>query len=488
MKKHYDVVIIGAGIVGTTIARQLSRYRLNILIVEKGIDVAMGATKANSAIVHGGYAEPHTTLKGRLCYAGRQAFARLNEELNFGFKESGSLVVTADDDPAPLYRLLEQGRANGLTDLRIVSQDELREMEPQLTPDLKWGLLCEGAGVCSPYEMAIAMAENAIMNGAELKLESEVKAIRGSKGNFVVETPSGSFQTRYVINAAGVQADVVSQMVGLDDFSILPRSGQYLLFARGSGKAVNHVIFGLPTEKGKGILLTSTIYENLLIGPDASEQEDREDTSTDVQRMAAIYDTCKDLYPGLDAKQFLRSFTGIRARSSTDDFLIEETKVPGFIQVAGIQSPGLTASPAIAEMVEGLLVSSGLVLEPNPDFDPYRKPIIQHKELRPLREIKPLLDIPSAPEKVICRCEQVTEGEIIDACGRGIPVKTIDGVKRRTRASMGWCQGTFCRPRIVEVMQRITDEFDARFDIEHSGVSRVEKSELLDFLTSRADK
>lgn len=488
MEKHYDVVIIGAGIVGTTIARQLSRYRLNILIVEKGIDVAMGATKANSAIVHGGYAEPHTTLKGRLCYAGRQAFARLNEELNFGFKESGSLVVTADDDPAPLYRLLEQGRANGLTDLRIVSQDELREMEPQLTPDLKWGLLCEGAGVCSPYEMAIAMAENAIMNGAELKLESEVKAIGGSKGNFIVETASESFQTRYIINAAGVQADVVSQMVGLDDFSILPRSGQYLLFARGSGKAVNHVIFGLPTEKGKGILLTSTIYENLLIGPDASEQEDREDTSTDVQRVAAIYDTCKDLYPGLDAKQFLRSFTGIRARSSTDDFLIEETKVPGFIQVAGIQSPGLTASPAIAEMVEGLLVSSGLVLEPNPDFDPYRKPIIQHKELRPLREIKPLLDIPSAPEKVICRCEQVTEGEIIDACGRGIPVKTIDGVKRRTRASMGWCQGTFCRPRIVEVMQRITDEFDARFDIEHSGVSRVEKSELLDFLTSRADK
>lgn len=488
MEKHYDVVIIGAGIVGTTIARQLSRYRLNILVVEKGIDVAMGATKANSAIVHGGYAEPHTTLKGRLCYAGRQAFARLNEELNFGFKESGSLVVTADDDPAPLYRLLEQGRANGLTDLRIVSQDELREMEPQLTPDLKWGLLCEGAGVCSPYEMAIAMAENAIMNGAELKLESEVKAIGGSKGNFIVETASESFQTRYIINAAGVQADVVSQMVGLDDFSILPRSGQYLLFARGSGKAVNHVIFGLPTEKGKGILLTSTIYENLLIGPDASEQEDREDTSTDVQRMAAIYDTCKDLYPGLDAKQFLRSFTGIRARSSTDDFLIEETKVPGFIQVAGIQSPGLTASPAIAEMVEGLLVSSGLVLEPNPDFDPYRKPIIQHKELRPLREIKPLLDIPSAPEKVICRCEQVTEGEIIDACGRGIPVKTIDGVKRRTRASMGWCQGTFCRPRIVEVMQRITDEFDARFDIEHSGVSRVEKSELLDFLTSRADK
>ena len=466
---------------------ELSRYRLNVLLVEKGIDVAMGATKANSAIVHGGYAEPHSTLKGQLCYEGRRAFAQLNSELNFGFQQTGSLVVTTEDDPAPLEALLEQGEANGLRDLRI--------LEPELSLEVKWALLCEGAGVCSPYEMAIAMAENAVKNGVTLKLESEVMGVRpcdypvtGSDPLFYIDTAQESFQARYVINAAGVYADRVSQMAGVDDFSIWPRSGQYLLFARGSGKAIKHVIFGLPTNKGKGILLASTIYQNLLIGPDASDQTDREDTSTHVERMAAIFDQCKALYAGLDARQFLRSFTGIRARSSTGDFLIEETKVPGFVHVAGIQSPGLTASPAIARMVEQILLNSGLALEPDPGFDPYRKPIIQQGELRPLREIKPLLDLPSSPEKVICRCEQVTEGQISDACQRGIPVKTIDGVKRRTRASMGWCQGTFCRPRIVEVMQRISDQpFDMRSDIEHSGVSRVEKSELLDFLKSREE-
>ena len=202
--------------------------------------------------------------------------------------------------------------------------------------------------------------------------------------------------------------------------------------------------------------------------------------------MAVIYDQCAELYPGLDARQFLRSFTGIRARSSTDDFIIEESEVAGFINVAGIQSPGLTAAPAIALMVEGILQDAGLVLAPDSTFDPYRQPIIERKTMRPLSEIKPLLDLPSSPEKIICRCEQVTEGEIVDACSRGIPVKTIDGVKRRTRASMGWCQGTFCRPRIAEVLNRISPEdFDTRFDIEHSGVNRVGKSELVDFLKTR---
>lgn len=489
VKNPYDVAIIGAGIVGTTIARQLARYQLDILILEKGIDVAMGATKANSAIVHGGYAELSTTLKGQLCYPGRRAFAQLDSELNFGFRQTGSLVVTEADNPEPLQRLLEQGKANGLEDLRIVAQDELRRLEPNLNPNLKWGLFCEGAGVCSPYEMAIAMAENAINNGVQLKLESEVTAMQRGKGRFAIETAKESYLARYVINAAGIHSDAVAQMVEAGDFSIIPRSGQYLLFARGSGKAIKHVVFGLPTSQGKGILLASTIYDNLLIGPDASEQIDREDTSTDVQRMAKIFDACKGLYAGLDPRQFLRSFTGIRARSSTDDFIIEETEVPGFINVAGIQSPGLTASPAIAEMVEDILRRSGLSLQPRADFDPYRKAIIQRRDLRPLGEIKPLLDIPSSPEKVICRCEQVTEGEIIDACQRGIPVTTMDGIKRRTRASMGWCQGTFCRPRVSEVVQRISDQpFDSRFDIEHSGVSRVEKSELLDFLNSRVEK
>lgn len=486
MGNVYDVAIVGAGIVGTTIARQLSRYNLKVLILEKAVDVAMGSTKANSAIVHGGYAEPSSTLKGQLCYQGRQQFTQLNKELNFGFRQSGSLVVTSEDDHTPLDRLLEQGEANGLTDLRIVNREELQEMEPNLSTDLKWALYCKGAGVCSPYEMAIAMAENAVKNGVELQLETEVQAINGSKGDFLIGTNKKNYRARYVINAAGVYSDGIANLVGVNNFTILPRSGQYLLFVRGSGEAINHVIFGLPTTKGKGIVITSTFYGNLLIGPDASEQGGREDTSTSLERTAAIYEQCEGLYDGLDSRQFLRSFTGIRARSSTDDFIIEETKVAGFINVAGIQSPGLTASPAIATLVEKILKDSGLILEPNPKFDPYREPIIEEKEFRPLSEIKPLLDISSAPEKIICRCEQVTEGEIVDACQRGIPVKTIDGVKRRTRASMGWCQGTFCRSRIAEVLNGISNEpFDSSFDIEHSGVNRVGKSELVEFLKSR---
>lgn len=486
MQKTYDVAIIGAGVVGTTLARRLARYDLKVLILDKAVDVGVGATKANSAIVHGGYAEPATTLKGRLCYQGRQMFSQLDEELNFGFAQVGSLVVTTGETPTVLEKLKKQGEENGLEDLRIVDQDELRSLEPNLSEDLKWGLLCSGAGVCSPYEMAIAMAENAIKNGVELHLETAVEQITGSKGDFVLSTNKGEFKSRYIVNAAGVYADKIAQMVGDESFAILPRSGQYLLFAKGSGEAINHVIFGLPTEKGKGILVTSTIYGNLLIGPDAGDDGEREDTSTSLERMVAIYDQSERLYKDLDPRQFLRSFTGIRARSSTDDFIIEESQVQGFVNVAGIQSPGLTAAPAIAVMVEEILETIGLTLSPNENYDPFRKPIIQRKKMRPLSEIKPLLDIPSGPDKIICRCEQVTEGEIVDACSRGIPVKTIDGVKRRTRASMGWCQGTFCRPRITEVLERISpSDFDARFDIEHSGVNRVGKSELVDFLKSR---
>ena len=261
----YDAAIVGAGIVGTTIARELSKYDLDILLLEKQVDVAMGATKANSAVVHGGYAEPNTTLKGKLCYSGRLQFERLNQELNFGFKEAGSLVVTLEDDPAPLKRLMNQGLENGLPDLSIIGSDTIRQMEPNLSHDIKWALYCKGAGVCSPYEMAIAMAENAVQNGVTLQLETAVEGIEKERDYFIIKTNQGIYHSRYVINAAGVYGDDVSKMVGVDDFEILPRSGQYLLFARGSGDPINSVIFGLPTGKGKGILLTSTYYGNLLM-------------------------------------------------------------------------------------------------------------------------------------------------------------------------------------------------------------------------------
>lgn len=487
----YDVIVIGAGIVGTNIARELARYHLDILLLEKEYDVSMGATKANSAIVHGGYAEKHTTLKGRLCYPGRRQFRRLNEELNFGFAETGSLVVTVDDDRAPLEALLANGVQNGLDDLEIVDGQRVRELEPELSADIKWALYCRGAGVCSPYEMAIAMAENAVHNGVDLRLEHEVQRMEPNhKGTddrgFLVHTNQGSFRGRYVVNAAGVFADHVAGMLGPPGFEIRPRSGEYLIFARDSGRAIHTVVFQLPTKLGKGVLLASTYHGNLLIGPDASDNSPRDDTSTHIERIAKIYEQTKALYDAIDPKKFLRSFTGIRARSSTDDFIIEPlAAVPEFIQVAGIQSPGLTASPVIAQRVLELLRNAGCVMRENSGFDPWRAPIITKKELLPFPEVKHLIDMPSAPEKIICRCEQVRESEIVDALHRGIPVKAIDGVKRRTRASMGWCQGTFCRPRVAEVMEReYGHPVDTRFDIEHSGVNRVMKSELLDYLQS----
>ncbi len=389
----YDVIIIGAGIVGTTIARELSKSKAKVLILEKSIDVSMGATKANSAIVHGGFAEKHEALKGRLCYKGRVQFKRLDEELNFGFKETGSLVISMEDDKEPLEKLMANGIKNGLDDLEIIGPDRIRELEPELTHDVKWALYCKGAGICSPYEMAIAMAENAIKNGVTLKLEHQVTGIEKDGDVFKVSTDKEEFQGKYVVNAAGVYADEISKMVGVNNFEILPRSGEYILFTRGTGDPINTVIFQLPTKYGKGVLVASTYYGNLLIGPDASDEGGKEDTSTHIERVAKIYQQTKALYGKINSKQFIRSFTGIRARSSTDDFIIEETEVKGFINVAGIQSPGLTSSPAIAEMVIGILKDAGLEWEDNNDFDPYRKPIVTKKPLQPLKDIKEFIEL-----------------------------------------------------------------------------------------------
>lgn len=482
----YDVIIIGAGIIGTSIARELSKSKAKVLLLEKGIDVSMGATKANSAIVHGGFAEKNEALKGRLCYKGRVQFKRLNEELNFGFKETGSLVITMDDDKEPLEKLMANGIKNGLDDLEIIGPDRIRELEPELTHDVKWALYCKGAGICSPYEMAIAMAENAIKNGVTLELEQQVTNVEKVGDAFKVTTDKGVFEGKYIVNAAGVYADDISKMVGVNNFEILPRSGEYILFTRGTGDPINAVIFQLPTKYGKGVLVASTYYGNLLIGPDASDEGTKDDTSTHIERVADIYKQTKALYGKINSKQFIRSFTGIRARSTTDDFIIEETSVKGFINVAGIQSPGLTSSPAIAEMVIGILKDAGLKWEDNENFDPYRKPIVTKKPLKPLKDIKDLIELPTGSKgRIVCRCEQVTEEEIVDALHRGIKVKTVDGVKRRTRAGMGWCQGEFCKPRVIEIMEReYGEKIDPGFDVEHSGVNRVQKSDLLDYLKS----
>ncbi len=478
------MIVIGAGIVGLSVARRLSRYKLNICILEKEPDVAMGATKANSAIVHGGYAESHSKLKGRLCYRGRVQFDKLDRELHFGFRETGSLVITTDAGDLPkLEAMLENGKMNGLQDLEILKGEQVLNLEPNINRSVVYALYCRGAGICSPYEMAIAMAENAVANGAVLRLNEAVTGVQKKDGIFTVATEKSRVSGRFVINCAGLGSAEVSAMSGPTSFEIMPRTGEYLLFARGSGRLMNTVVFQMPTKMGKGILVTPTYHGNLLLGPDAIDETGTYDRSTHVERLAAIYKQALHTTDRININQYIRSFAGVRAAATGDDFIIDETQVKGFINVAGIQSPGLTSSPAIADMVTEILEQSGLALEGNKAYIPHREPVIGLKQMRPSAEIERLIALPSGDERIVCRCEQVTEGEIVDCLNRGIHVNTVDGVKRRTRASMGFCQGNFCRPRIKALMDREYGvSVDSSTDVELAGISRVSKKELLDYI------
>lgn len=465
----YDITILGAGVVGCAIARRLARYDLSILVIEAENDVAMGATKANSAIVHGGYAESHNKVKGRMCYQGRKQFAQLDSELHFGFDPIGSLVLAFDEADLPkLEALLENGRLNGLPDLSILNHEQILEMEPNVNPDVKYALYCEGAGVCSPYEMAIALMENAIHNGARLRLNERVEKVNYEKDHYVIKTDQQSYESRLVVNACGLHSGDF-----YPDGQVTGRSGEYLLFARGTGSVINHVLFQMPTKMGKGILVTPTYHGNLLVGPDAVNVDDKQTT---VDRLLNIYAQALTTTTQIDPKKFIRSFAGIRAVSDTDDFVLEDHN--GFIHCVGIQSPGLTSSPAIADWVCEQ-VAKHLTLTEKVDYNPNRRPIIERKQLLPASQIQDRLEI-DGEDQIICRCEQVDKKTILDALSREIEVKTIDGIKRRTRAGMGFCQGSFCRKRVQKVMEEYWHEaIDPGFDIEHSGINRVEKKDFL---------
>ena len=490
----FDVIIIGAGVCGASIARRLSRYKLDILLLEKENDVSMGASKANSAIVHGGYAESGKELRGRLCYPGRISFEKLNEELNFGFLANGSLVLAFDENDMKMLDVLYQmGKENGLDDIEIIGQEKLREIEENVSDDAIGALYCKGAGVCSPYEYVIALVENAMDNGVKLKLDSEVVEIEKEEDIFKVRTDKGeSFEGRFVINATGLNGAKVSSMITQTDFDIHPRSGEYLIMQKGTGSRIKQVLFQTPSPKSKGILVTRTYHNNILIGPDAIDEEEI-DLGTHTERLEEIYKLAQKSVKEdvLNLKEFIRSFTGLRPASSTGDFIIENTKTNGFINVVGIQSPGVTSSPAIAEMVEEILADIGLKLEDDPNYNPNRKPIIEYKNLEDFNKVKDKVDLPLGdPERLVCRCEQVSEKTIRDALNRGIELTSFDAVKRRTRCGMGFCQGAFCRNRVLEVME---DEYghpieNKKFDSENSGISRINKKDINELIEKIENK
>ncbi|WP_055666988.1 NAD(P)/FAD-dependent oxidoreductase [Desnuesiella massiliensis] len=447
----YDITIIGAGVVGAAIARELSRYKLSICLIEKEEDVGTGASKANSGIIHGGYAAKHGTLKGELCAKGNKMFEALERELNFGYRRPGALVIGFnEEDEKKIRELYNNGLTIGCDDLEIIYEDRIREIEPHINKEVKVALYSKSVGVASPYEYAIALVENAVDNGLNLRLNSEVLSIKTKDEYFIIETTNENIESKYVINAAGLYSDKVAAMVGADNFKILPRRGQYVLLGKNQAHLVNTVVFQVPTAKGKGILVTTTYHGNFMIGPNAEEIDDRADVATTIESLEYIIETARKSISDFEIKKSITTFSGIRAISNSDDFIIEESAVKRFINAAGIDSPGLTSSPAIAERVIGILKHSGLNLVEKENFNPKRKGIIVKKS----NDFDGKVDHEDPSKNIICRCEKVTESEIIDALHRGIPIKSTDAIKRRTRAGMGICQGNFCRERVKKIISR----------------------------------
>ncbi|MGH4117486.1 NAD(P)/FAD-dependent oxidoreductase [Clostridium sp.] len=447
----YDVIIIGAGVIGASIARELSRYNLKVALLEKEDDVTTGASKANSGIVHGGYAAKYGTLKGQLCAKGNKMYQKLEGELNFGYRKTGALVIGFnEEDEKRITTLYENGLKIGCNDLEIIRGDNILQIEPYLNSAVTVALYAKNVGVTSPYELTIALTENAITNGVELKLSSEVISIEKLKEKFIVHTNEEQIEARYIVNSAGLYSDTIASMVGINDFKIIPKRGQYILLGKDQSHFVNSVIFQVPTDVGKGILVTTTYHGNFMIGPNAEEVSDRDDLSTTAETLRYVIETARKSIPDFNIKKSLTTFSGIRATTKKGDFIIEESIVEKFINVAGIDSPGLTSSPAIAEMVVSILKTSGLNLVDKNNFTPYRKGIIIKKDI----DFRGKIDDSDPTKNIICRCEQVTESEIVDAIHRNIPISSTDAIKRRTRAGMGPCQGSFCSSRVKSIIAR----------------------------------
>ena len=463
----YDVIIIGAGVSGAATARELSRYKVNACVIEKEEDVCCGTSKANSAIVHAGYDAATGSLMAKLNVRGNQMMEQLAKDLDFPFKKNGSLVVCLHEEDMPnLQALYDRGVANGVKDLRILNREELRAMEPNISDDAYAALYAPTAGIVCPFNLNIAMAENACVNGVEFKFDTEVTGLHPIEGGWAIETNLGTFETKYVVNAAGVYADTLHNMVSAKKIHITPRRGDYCLLDKTAGNLVSKTIFALPGKFGKGILVAPTVHGNLILGPTAIDIEDKEGTNTTREGLDQVIAKCGMNVKNIPMRSVITSFAGLRAHEDGHEFLIGELEdAPGFIDCAGIESPGLTSSPAIGEMVAEILREK-LNLEKNENFVATRKGVLDPDALSKEERIELIRKNP-AYGNIICRCEMITEGEILDAIHRPLGAKSLDGVKRRTRAGMGRCQAGFCSPRTMEILAR--ERHVGMFDITKSG-------------------
>ena len=449
-----DIIIIGAGVTGCAIARELSKYELDVLVVERASDVCEGTSKANSGIVHAGYDAKPGTLKATLNVRGNILMEQLSKELDFPFMRNGSMVISFDEAGREgLQVLYDQGQENKVKDLKIISGDEAREIEPALSKEVKCALYAPMGGIVCPFNLTIALAENASVNGVEFMLNTTVSGIEKSGSGYVVKTDKGDLETRAVVNAAGVYAAVFHNMISEKKINITPRKGEYCLFDKNVGTLTKHTLFQLPTKLGKGVLVTPTVHGNLLVGPNAEDIEDREGVNTTSSGLSEILEKGAMSVGSLPTRQIITSFAGLRAHEDGGDFIIgEPDDAPGFFDAAGIESPGLTCAPAIGEFV-ALKVLKFIPAKEKADFIRERKGI-PSMALADAAEKEKLIKENPLYANVVCRCELVTEGEIMDAIHRPLGATTLDGVKRRTRAGMGRCQSGFCSPRTVEILAR----------------------------------
>lgn len=447
----FDVVVVGAGVVGAMCARTLSSYGMKVCIIEKESDVAMGATKANSAIVHAGFDAENGSLKAKLNVRGSQMMGNVAKELGVKYIRNGSMVVGfSSEDENTIKELYNRGVKNGVEELKILSGDEARGIEPSLSSDITCVLHAPTGAIICPYELTIAAIGNAMDNGAALMLDSKVEKININEDSFEIITQKDTVKAKIVINAAGLYSDEIAKMVSDNSFSITPRRGEYILLDKEEGNVINHTVFRTPSSMGKGILVSPTVDGNLLLGPTSENIEDKGDTKTTKNGFDKIIKEAGENVSGIRINKAITSFCGLRAVGSTGDFIIN-SPVKGFINAGGIESPGLSASPAIAEYIAQLLREQGFKMEKDEKFNPVRKPMHYFREAS-IEEKNKIIEKDSSFGKIVCRCETVTEGEILEAIRTNPRPTTLDGVKRRTRAQMGRCQGGFCMPYIVELL------------------------------------
>jgi glycerol-3-phosphate dehydrogenase len=455
MKHHhlFDVAIIGAGVTGAAVAWALARYDLRVAVIEKEADVAMGTSKANSGILHAGYGAPSDTLKTRYNVMANPMFDKVCSDLKVPFRRCGTLVVAVRDDEMDyLNKLAAQAIQNRVPVELITDSARIHDMEPELTKDVKGVLYAPTGGIVSPYELNIRLCECAAMNGTTFFLESPVQQLETRSDRFAVRTARNDIEARCVVNAAGLHSDKIEQMVGLNSFTISAWKGEYVLLDKGAIR-LNHALFPIPTKQSKGILVAPTTHGNVIVGPNNVFSEDRADVATTTSGIWEIIEGGDRLVPNLPLGKAIRNFAGLRAKADCDDFVVGPTRVRGFFNAAGIQSPGLSSCLAIGLDMTRMLGKAGLSLKPRPDYRGEIAKPFHLRETAPDRLDEVIRHDPRAGQ-VVCRCEMVSEKEIVEAIDRPVGARTLDGIKMRVRAQMGRCQGGFCTPKLMKILAR----------------------------------